>query len=456
MQKGEITAFLSLIFVLLVSFIAAMLESTVLQVSKNQKRLDADRAIFSIFGEYEKSLLESYDILALDSSYGTDTSREGNLTDRMRYYGTEDMEHNIAGIQYLTDRRGRPFREQAVAYMEDVYGLSAIQDWIGKTEFWEEQKLQGEEAGKQEIQGNLEFENALENSENGLLEEGNPLPHMEEIKKSGIVKLVLPKDFQLSQKKIFLNEQPSSRNLKSGRGSFYMKQEIERIDKKLLFHEYLLRRFDNAVTNGKRNKSLDYEVEYMLAGKSTDVQNLEETVKKLLTVRFGINLFYLQTDAAKQAEAQALALTLSTLIGQPIISELVKQALLAAWAFGESIVDMRALLKGKRNALIKNSTNWQLSLSAIMQLGTGEDIQEGMDVEGGVTYTDCLRMLLFLENKDTLAMKAIDRIEQNMRVKNNHLSFHIDSCVVKLRVHNKAVIRDGLSYDFPIYFGYEF
>ena len=45
-KKGEITAFLSLIFVLLVSFILAMLESAVIQTAKNQKRLDADRAVF--------------------------------------------------------------------------------------------------------------------------------------------------------------------------------------------------------------------------------------------------------------------------------------------------------------------------------------------------------------------------------------------------------------------------
>ena len=51
-KRGEITAFLSLIFVLLISFITAILESTSIQVAKNLKRLDADRAVFSVFGEY--------------------------------------------------------------------------------------------------------------------------------------------------------------------------------------------------------------------------------------------------------------------------------------------------------------------------------------------------------------------------------------------------------------------
>ena len=50
LKKGEITAFLSLIFVLMVSFVTAILESAVIQVTKNEKRLEMDAAIYSVFG----------------------------------------------------------------------------------------------------------------------------------------------------------------------------------------------------------------------------------------------------------------------------------------------------------------------------------------------------------------------------------------------------------------------
>ena len=52
MKKGEITAFLSLIFVLMISFVTAILESAFVQAEKNQARLDMDRAVYSVFGEY--------------------------------------------------------------------------------------------------------------------------------------------------------------------------------------------------------------------------------------------------------------------------------------------------------------------------------------------------------------------------------------------------------------------
>lgn len=455
MAKGEVTAFLSLIFVLLISFITAMLESTVIQVSKNQKRLDVDNAIFSIFGEYQKELLEEYEILAIDGNYGTGSFQEQNLLDHMRYYGTAGIEHDIQGIQYLSDNKGSAFREQVLEYMEQAYGISIIRELAGKTGVWKEQEIQGEEANQENKKVNMELEEFVEESEIMLPEEENPLHHIEELKQSGILKLVLPKEFQVSARGIVPEEQVSSRNLRGGRGSFYIRQNINGIEDRLLFHEYLLKKFGNAAESKGENRSLSYELEYLIGGSSSDVENLEVVVKKLLAVRFGINYLYLQSDSVKQAEAEAMALSLSVLAGLPAVSGFIKQALLAAWAFGESVVDLRALLSGKKVALIKNNENWQLSLSALITLGTGEDVQEGMDAEGGLTYKDYLRILLFLENEDELTMKALDRVEQNMRSEKEAENFCVDSCVVKLKLQNKAEIRKGLTYQFPVYFGYE-
>lgn len=453
-KRGEITAFLSLIFVLLISFITAILESTSIQVAKNLKRLDADRAVFSVFGEYSRELLEEYEILAIDGSYGTDSYEEKYLTDRMHYYGTSGMEHDIQGIQYLTDRNGSAFKEQALAYMEETYGIAAIRELAGRTGIWEEQKLQGEEADRQDSEINTELEEILADSGNALSDEENPLPHVAELKKSGILRLVLPQDYQISDRQITPEEQPSGRNLRYGRGSFYTRQGMEGVEERLLFHEYLIKKFGNAVNEVSAKRSLGYELEYILSGCASDRENLEAVVKKLLGIRFGINYLYLQTDTAKQAEAEALALSLSTLAALPAVSGIVKQALLAAWAFGESLMDLRSLMAGKKAALVKNNTNWQLSLSSLMTLGTGEDMQKVADAEGGISYTDYLRILLFLKEEDVLVMKALDRVEQNMRTEKGDLSFCADACIVRLRVQNKAVIREGLTYQFPLYFGY--
>ena len=63
--------YLSLVFILLISFAGAMLESASLQNVKNYRRADMTRAVESIFAEYQKELWEVYGIFALEGSYET-------------------------------------------------------------------------------------------------------------------------------------------------------------------------------------------------------------------------------------------------------------------------------------------------------------------------------------------------------------------------------------------------
>ena len=70
--KGEVTVYLSLVFILLISFAGAMLESASLQNVKNYRRADMTRAVESIFAEYQKELWEVYGIFALEGSYDTE------------------------------------------------------------------------------------------------------------------------------------------------------------------------------------------------------------------------------------------------------------------------------------------------------------------------------------------------------------------------------------------------
>lgn len=64
MVKGEITVFLSLVFLLLLTLVGALLESASIQLAKNERRADAGRAVESAFAEYQKDLLERYGIFA--------------------------------------------------------------------------------------------------------------------------------------------------------------------------------------------------------------------------------------------------------------------------------------------------------------------------------------------------------------------------------------------------------
>ena len=70
-------------------------------------------------------------------------------------------------------------------------------------------------------------------------------------------------------------------------------------------------------TDEEKTGALDYELEYILEGKASDRKNLEAVVKKLMLLRFVPNYAYIQTDAAMKAEAEAMALTLCSLLAVP-------------------------------------------------------------------------------------------------------------------------------------------
>ena len=326
MKKGEITAFLSLIFVLMISFVTAILESASVQAEKNQARLDMDRAVYSVFGEYQKELLEEYGIFAVEGSYETGNFSEKQLIDRMHYYGASGIWPEVEGIQFLTDQNGQAFREGAVKYMEDLYGISIIQGLGALAEKWEQQEITGEQTKDESNQSLEELDDMLNQNQSSLPMENNPLPHIEQLKKSGLISLVFPKEKQVSQKQVRGEEQASSRALRTGRGTFPVRSDVDEITKKLLFHEYILKKFGNAVEEEKEKRSLAYEVEYLLEGKTSDQENLEAVLNKLLLIRMGLNFVYLQTDTAKQAEAGAMALALATAVALPMLESVVKQA----------------------------------------------------------------------------------------------------------------------------------
>ena len=55
-KRGAITVYLSLVWILLVAFIGAVLESASLQVAKNYGRADVERGMECVFAEYQKEL----------------------------------------------------------------------------------------------------------------------------------------------------------------------------------------------------------------------------------------------------------------------------------------------------------------------------------------------------------------------------------------------------------------
>ena len=73
---------------------------------------------------------------------------------------------------------------------------------------------------------------------------------------------------------------------------------------------------------------------------------------------------YLMSDETKKNEIRIAAAALCALILQPGLAPLMEGAILLAWAYAESIYDVKSLLSGGRIPLLKDSGSWHYSLTA--------------------------------------------------------------------------------------------
>lgn len=182
-------------------------------------------------------------------------------------------------------------------------------------------------------------------------------------------------------------------------------------------------------TNKNVKEGMQYEMEYLIAGKNSDQKNLQYVVNRLLLLRFGLNYSHLLSSGKKQAEAYALATQIANITATvPGVVEGIKLLIMAAWAYGESVIDLRGLLKGNRIAVIKNEQNWQLSLSGLANLSAQEK-----QSENGITYQDYLQILLLLQSESKEKYKRMmDVIEQ--RIQEQQSDFLLSECVFSFQM----------------------
>lgn len=292
--RGEVTAYLSLIFILLITFIGGIMESASIQLAKNYRRADANRAMESVFAEYQKELLDEYDLFALDGSYETGSYGEQNIQERLSYYGAGNMEHKVERIQFLTDRGCSGFCEQAAAYIEHRYGIDIMKDMLGMTSVWGQQEEKAEVYAREERSCQEHLDGLLSEQGGELPEEGNPIAYAGQLKRSPLLTLVMPKDKAVSEKQIESGDVLSGREKNTGYGEFSDVAEEPGNLSSLVLGEYLLEHFSK-FTDTECTGALDYELEYILAGKASDKENLEAVAGKLLLLRFVPNYTYIQS-----------------------------------------------------------------------------------------------------------------------------------------------------------------
>lgn len=261
---------------------------------------------------------------------------------------------------------------------------------------------------------------ATEQEDSGFLEQ------VKQIKEQGIRSLVLPDGSEVSENTIKRDNLPSVVDQTAGEAS--SRSILDEGKERALFNEYLVTHFGD-YTNIKEKSALSYELEYLIGGETCDKDNLYDVIDQLLLIREGSNLIYLLSDTEKRQEAYQMAIGIVGFTGMPVLITVTQFLILGAWAFGEAVLDVRALLAGKKVALLKSKDSFKMSLQGLANI-KNESIPDNSQ---GLTYNNYLRIMLLMQSKTMLYYRTMDLIQVNIQ-KNYDDLFRMNQCIHEIKI----------------------
>jgi len=427
--NGSVSVILALSIIMILSFCLVLVESAREKTLLLKADIVWSACANSILAEYHKTLWEEYDVFYVDASYQTDVLGYGLLENRFRYYAEENLKYDKSGWLALsydggrvletvlaTDNLGNDFYQKAIE-ATDVSQLGMLAEEVSS---WIETIETHIDLGKDLEVTQADITNQINEARKEEVEIENPVDGIE----SGgtLLKMIIGDDFDFSEKTTDLSKLATHRMLEKGSASDPGSENT--ILDKMMFCKYVQEHF-GCYTNPSEDAPLSYEIEYILAGKASDIGNMESVVGRLLLIREADNYLTLLQDEAKKLEAHAIA-TASASIA-PWLEPVVYHGLLIYWAYEMSVEDLRALFSGKSVPLSKTLF--------------GET-----DMAFSLSYEDYIWLLLLIEQKEKLTMRSIDSIERNIQQEQEH--FRMDVCVSMAEI--EGTFRDVYNKQYTI------
>lgn len=426
--KGSMTCAMSLLLLVIISLLAACIQSSRVSCARAQAANAMGAAMYSLFAQYDRDLLEDYHLFFLDSGYGDSRPNLAQVIAQTETFalpilssGLTNCELDtcgITGFRLASDGKGEAVKAQILRYMKDNLGTKGIQlikDRFNQNVEAMEEQEEIQEGGLEEAP--IEEEVPMED----ISPSNNPLEIIENIRSHGFLGLVLPDGGTVSEKSVEAESLLSFRELEQGMGVPHLSQGKSAVTDKLLIQEYILDSL-SFYTQESHPGTLEYQVEYVLGGKDTDRENLQYVVNRLLLIREASNIAFLYTDPQKRAELQACASALSLLLLIPEGMTLVQGVLAAGWAYIESICDVKTLLSGGKVPLTKDNGSWKTHLNHL-------STEDASSASAGLDYRDYLFLLLSFSSEDRLTFRCMDMMEQNIRAKEGRANFSFDACL---------------------------
>lgn len=477
MRRGYITVFLSLSLTLILSLVFTVIEGARISAIRMKFECVADIGMNSVLAEYHRELLKQYDLLFVDTSYGGSHPEIANTEAHLRGFAQKNCQPGegkglFGGRDFLalnmgmveipeysvaSDENGAVLKRQAVDYMDD-YPLGAVLDKLSTNiGLLQGAGIDTKDVGawRQQYEAQIEAIGLPEKeTEDGGTEKvplNNPADPVNAARSSGVLNLVLEDPSAVSAVKVDLGDYISHRpGRMTGTGLCAETVETGGAPNELVFQTYLFEKC--GYYGAEMDKSLlKYQMEYILAGKDTDWQNLEQVAKKLLLWREAANMIYLLSDGAKVAEAQALATALAAVMLLPALAEPVKYTILFAWAYVESLQDVKTLFAGGKVPILKTAADWKTGIGCLKNVRGSLTQDSGGN---GLNYKEYLQIMVFLQDAGTRTERAMDIMEMDIRQTPGNARFRLDGCFDVYQAHLGMTSRFGYSYEMTRRYGF--
>ncbi|MDE7321559.1 MAG: hypothetical protein K2N73_02315 [Lachnospiraceae bacterium] len=460
--SAYLTVYLSLVFGIVLSLLFVLIESAATGAARAQSELVADLGLDSVFAEYNREVLNQYELFFIDSSYGGKNGGigmvEAHLAKYMEYNMNPEKDLSLFGkstllglsspyleieeVSYASDNNCLVWKAQAVQYMKELYGggiIDTVKEHIDtvKINDWMDRDVAGEIMEQMRA-----FEEAL--SEKGIIEfgaesgEGYSYLHtsglFDKIVGSGLLMLVLPEGKSVSgavaDKGTLFSQRKRSGVINQGIGLHRGTDKSDGILDDLIYDAYLMK-MCGCYGKQKQEGRLQYQIEYILCGSDSDAANLRKSVELLFALRAAANLTSLYADSEKKSEVELAAEAICWLLAVPEFTDVLTVILSGVWALAESVSDVRHLLSGGKVPLMKKGNEWHTSLAGIFD---GSLYGENGDT-AGLSYQNYLQVFLGVMDRNEKAARSLDIVEMDIRCTDGNDQFRIDRCIDYLNVN---------------------
>ncbi len=482
MQKGYITVYLSLVTGVLLSLLLTVISGVRMHTIRTQTECVMDMAMDSALAEYHRELLEQYDLFFIDTSYGGSPSYD-NTQEHIRGYmnmnfqpfrlfdlpvGKDLTAMNAESVTLLQasaapDDNGAVLKRQAVDYILDKWGMSYLSQAAVNARRLEQsgyldsdveaQREQTEAEVKEKIlQKQQEKEDAGETDWEGKDVE-LPSDVVNQARGEGILSLAVSNPGTLSRTPIAVDSLLSHRDGRiEGTGLPEGKQEPESLMDRCLFQTYMMEKC-GFYGRAKEPASFSYQLEYLLEGQGNDLDNLRRVANKLLLIREAANAAFLFSDSTRRAQAEETAGLISLVLTLPELKEPITVLILFAWAYAESVKDLRMLFDGERVPLMKEDGSWNTPYYQLLTFrGHLAEYQKGGE---GLSYQDYLGAFLFLQSDDVTVMRLMDVMEADIRMTPGNKGFRMDGCIDAMTAEAEVTSGYGFQYRIKRAYRYE-